>query len=70
KAAAEKGIKRIAFPPMGAGFYGIPLPLCAEIMLNTMKGYLEQNDSFDEFVICVKDNREYEPFLKKLETMN
>ncbi|MFH1581090.1 MAG: macro domain-containing protein, partial [Pseudomonadota bacterium] len=24
-AAEEKGIKSIAFPPMGAGFYGVPL---------------------------------------------
>ncbi|NQS99386.1 MAG: macro domain-containing protein [candidate division Zixibacteria bacterium] len=69
KAAEEKGIKQMAFPAMGAGFYGIPLPVCADIMIDTIKGYLEGKTNLNEVIICLLDNREYEPFKAKLETI-
>lgn len=62
KAAESKGIKRIAFPPMGAGFYGIPLQVCARIMLETFKDYLGKDSLLEEIVICAIDAREYKPF--------
>ena len=37
KVAEEKGIKEIAFPPMGSGFYGIPLNTCSEVMIDVIK---------------------------------
>lgn len=69
KRTEEKGIKQIAFPPMGAGFYGIPLPLCAEIMVDTIKDYLKNNTSLNEVIICALDTREYDPFQAKLDTL-
>ena len=36
KCAEEKGIKKIAFPPMGAGFYGVPLDVSARVTLGTL----------------------------------
>ena len=70
KLAEEKEIKQIAFPLMGAGFYGIPLPVCAEIMVETIKNYLESNTGLNEVIICALDNREYAPFHTKLETLS
>lgn len=62
KCADEKGVKQLAFPPMGAGFYGIPLPVCAKIMINSIKDYLSGETGISEVIICAADNREYQPF--------
>ena len=70
KAAKEKGIAKIAFPPMGTGFYGIPLNTCATIMLRAIKNHIAQNSSIKEIVICVLDNREYRVFQEQWESLN
>jgi len=69
KLADEKGIKKIAFPPMGAGFYGVPLDLSAQLTLETVKSYLNNGSKLDEVVICLLDNRDYKPFQKKLQNL-
>ena len=62
QAATEKQIKSIAFPPMGTGFYGIPLNLCAKVMVEEINEFLSVATSLQEVVICVMDNREYNAF--------
>jgi O-acetyl-ADP-ribose deacetylase (regulator of RNase III) len=62
KAAEEKGIRRVAFPPMGVGFYGVPLDLCSSIMVDVFSEHLSANSSFEEVVICVLDKREFNAF--------
>ncbi len=54
-AAEEKGIQRIAFPAMGAGYYGIPADLCARVMTETLGEYLSGETCLKEVVICVLD---------------
>ncbi len=71
KKAEEKGdIKSIAFPPLSAGLYGVPLNLCAEVMLNSIKEYLKGSTNIKEVVITLLDTREYTPFKAKLDTFN
>jgi O-acetyl-ADP-ribose deacetylase (regulator of RNase III) len=70
KEADAKGITAIAFPPMGAGFYGVPLPTSANITLSTIKEYLNGDTGIKEVVVCLMDNREFEPFQQKLTSMN
>ena len=65
--AEEKGIKRIAFPPMGTGFYGIPLDVSANVMLSAIRNHLSRNSNISEVLICVMDNREYTAFEKNWE---
>lgn len=67
KAADEKQISSIAFPPMGTGFYGIPLDLCARIMIEVINKHLSGATSLQEVVICVMDNRELKPFQSIME---
>jgi O-acetyl-ADP-ribose deacetylase (regulator of RNase III) len=62
KRAEEKEIRRIAFPPMGTGFYGIPLATSRDIMMRTFQEYLSQNGKMEEIVICANDPREYRAF--------
>jgi O-acetyl-ADP-ribose deacetylase (regulator of RNase III) len=70
KVAKDKGIRKIAFPPMGTGFYGIPLDLCARVMLETIKKHLSEDSLLEEVVICVIDNREFNAFQSKWEINN
>ena len=70
QAASEKGITKIAFPPMGAGFYGVPLNTCAKVMFDAIKEYLSHGSSLKEIVICVLDNREYRVFQEEWENPN
>ena len=62
KRAEEKEIRHIAFPPMGTGFYGIPLTLSREIMMRTFGEYLSQGGKMEEIVVCANDPREYRAF--------
>jgi len=69
RAAEEKGIKTLAFPPMGAGFYGVPLADCARVMLEVIRTYLEGPTALDEVIICVIDQREFDAFKEKVEAL-
>jgi len=66
KKAEAKGITSIAFPPMGAGFYGVPLNISADITLKSIANYLSGDTRIKEVVVCLLDNREYKPFHEKL----
>jgi O-acetyl-ADP-ribose deacetylase (regulator of RNase III) len=70
QAANDKGIAKIAFPPMGSGFYGVPLNTCATIMLGAIKNHVSKGSSLEEIVICVLDNREYRVFQEEWEILN
>lgn len=67
KRADEKGIQQVAFPLMGAGFYGVPMDLSARITLATIKDYLTNETKVKEVIVVALDNRELEPFQKQLE---
>jgi O-acetyl-ADP-ribose deacetylase (regulator of RNase III) len=69
KLADEKGIKEIAFPPMGTGFYGVPLDQSARITLHTIKEYLQGNTGIEEVTVCLNDNREYQPFKARFDKL-
>lgn len=67
KRAEEARVERIAFPAMGAGYYGIPPDLCARVMLEVIKGHLEGETRIKEVVICVLDTPQYNAFKTELE---
>jgi O-acetyl-ADP-ribose deacetylase (regulator of RNase III) len=65
KIAESNGIESIAFPPMGSGFYGVPLDASAKITIETIADHLMNIGSdIKEVLICGNDSREY----KALET--
>lgn len=65
--AEEKGVQRLAFPAMGAGFYGVPLDLCARVTLRTVKEYLAGETRLEEVIFCLMDSREYKSFQQELQ---
>jgi len=69
-AAKDKGILKVAFPPMGTGFYGIPLDVCARVMLQSIKNHVSDGSSLNEIIICVLDDREYKAFQEEWKILN
>ena len=69
KRAEEKGIERIAFPAMGAGYYGINPELCARVMLNVISGQLAGDTVIKEVIIAVLDTVQYNSFQAALTAM-
>ncbi|MFH1686516.1 MAG: macro domain-containing protein [bacterium] len=67
-AAAEKaGVTAIAFPPMGAGFYGVPLEQSAAITISSLAAYLQNGrPKITEIFVCANDNREFKPLKAEL----
>lgn len=69
QAANERGIKTLAFPPMGTGFYGVPLELSARVMLTTLQSFLGGRTSLEQVLIIVIDGRDFAPFRKQMESL-
>lgn len=65
--ADEKGVKTIALPAMGTGFYGVPLPLCARVMLDAIHEVLKGDTGLGEVIICLNDRREFATFRQAME---
>jgi O-acetyl-ADP-ribose deacetylase (regulator of RNase III) len=70
KKAEEQGLKQVALPAMGAGFYGMPLDACAKITLQVAKDYLNNGGKLEEVIFCLNDQREYRPFEAALNVLN
>ena len=66
KRAEEKGIRQIAFPLMGVGFYGIPLDTSSQMMMDSIEEHLSRGSNLREIFICANDAREYRAFQKVL----
>ncbi len=69
QAASEAGLATVAFPPMGTGFYGVPMELSARVLLEVTRRFLEVDDRIHEVTICVMDDREFRAFQPRLEAM-
>jgi O-acetyl-ADP-ribose deacetylase (regulator of RNase III) len=69
KAAEEKGIANIAFPAMGAGYYGIPADVSAKVMTRALKEYLSGETRIKEVVICVLDTPQFNSFKAPVEAL-
>jgi O-acetyl-ADP-ribose deacetylase (regulator of RNase III) len=67
KLADEKGLARIALPPMGTGMYQVPMDLCARVMVDTVTEHLANGSTLEEVLIVVQDTREYVPFEAKMQ---
>jgi O-acetyl-ADP-ribose deacetylase (regulator of RNase III) len=71
KQAESKGVERLAFPPMGTGFYGIPLDVSAKVTLGAIQEYLKHNrTNLKEVILCARDTREIKPFQTVLESLS
>ncbi len=65
--AEEKGVKRLAFPPMGTGLYQVPLDMCSRVMVDTISKHLANGGTLEEVLIVAPDDREFNPFKAMIE---
>ncbi len=65
--AEERHLRTLAFPPLGTGFYGVPLDLCARVMSETLQDFLNKSTTLEEVTICVMDQRDFAGFQKLME---
>jgi len=64
--AEEKGIRQLAFPPVGTGLYQVPLDLCAQVMVDTAEEHLKRGGGLNEVLFVALDTRELKPFEAKI----
>ena len=55
--AAQKGLKTIAFPAVGTGIAGFPVPECAEIMLREALRHLHGPTSLEKIYFVLFDDK-------------
>lgn len=65
--AEEKGVKTLAFPPIGTGLYQVPMDLCARVMVETISKHLANGAALEEVLIVAPDPREFNPFKAQFE---
>ena len=70
KRATEKGMRSIAFPAISTGIFGFPKDRCADIMLKTIRDYLENEaTSLKEVILCLWSKEDLELFSQKLNAL-
>jgi O-acetyl-ADP-ribose deacetylase (regulator of RNase III) len=67
--AEERGIRTLAFPAMGAGYYGIPAAVSARVMLEALQTHLRGPTGLTEVTICVLDSPQYKAFDAAMKAM-
>lgn len=67
--AEGAGIRQLAFPALGAGFYGVSLDLCSRVLLEESLKHLVNSSRLEEVVICLNDSREMKAFEGRLAAM-
>lgn len=65
--AEEKGVKKLALPPIGAGLYQVPMDLCARVMVEAVTKHLGGDTCLEEVLFVAPDPREYGPFKAAIE---
>ena len=58
--AVEHKLSSIAFPNISTGIYGYPKKEAAEIAVNTVSGFLKQNDFLDKVYFVCFDEENYQ----------
>ncbi len=66
EAAERAGIRRVAVPALGVGFYGVPLEMCARVTAATLLRLTAKGSGLQEVVVCVRDTHEVAPFEREL----
>ena len=67
--AAERGLRSIAFPAVGTGIAGFPIPECARIMLREVVEHLKKPTSLEKINFVLFDAEALSEFEKVLAEM-
>jgi O-acetyl-ADP-ribose deacetylase len=69
KRAAEKKLTSIAFPAIGTGVAGFPMPRCAQVMLAEVKKHLDDPTTLERVLFVLFDLSALQAFQQTLAAM-
>lgn len=62
EAAEEHGVKTLAFPLMGSGYYGVPPGVSSRVMLEAFETHGARGTGLQEITVCVFDTPQHTAF--------
>jgi O-acetyl-ADP-ribose deacetylase len=62
EAAEELGVKTLAFPLMGSGYYGIPPAVSSRVMLEAVEAHRAKGTGLQEITVSVFDTPQFQAF--------
>jgi O-acetyl-ADP-ribose deacetylase (regulator of RNase III) len=68
KLASENHCNSIAFPNLGTGVFQYPKEKAAEIALDTVCRWLQQNDTPEKVIFCCFDDENHRIYQRKIES--
>ena len=68
--AERLGARTLAFPLMGAGYYGIPPALSARVMLESLAAHAYMAVGLEEVTVCVLDANQYQAVEAAMDAMS
>ena len=68
--AVQNAVKTIAFPNISTGVYRFPKELAAEIALQTVAAFLQENQQIKKVYFVCFDRENYELYLTKIDELN
>ncbi len=69
KLADKHKLKSVAFPAISTGAFGFPKDRCANIMLNAVLEYANEDTGLKKVVFCLYDNETFKIFSQTLDLM-
>jgi O-acetyl-ADP-ribose deacetylase (regulator of RNase III) len=67
--AAAKGVRKLALPQMGVGFYGIPREVAAKVTFDALQEFLATDAPIEQVTIVTNDSWETAPFEAALDAL-
>jgi len=64
--ADEYRLRSIAFPAISTGAFGVPLEVCADVMIPAILDYLSKDTELERVVLCLYRNEAYNVFAEAL----
>jgi O-acetyl-ADP-ribose deacetylase (regulator of RNase III) len=62
----EHQLETIAFPAISTGIFGFPISRCAQIMISTVKKYLQGDTNINNVIFCLFTSSDYAIFFDVL----
>lgn len=68
EAAESRRLVSIAFPAISAGIFGFPVDRCAQVMIDTLIAFFQQQRLLKTAVICLWDHATLQIFAREMES--
>ena len=69
KLAVSSGLRTVSFPSISTGAYGYPLQEASRVALETVIGFLKEDDSLDEVAFVLFNGGAYETYSRTLKEL-